>query len=264
MKLWILSDLHRDVGSPWQPPAVPEADVAVVAGDVGEGLAASVAWLAQAIRPHMPVVFVAGNHEFYRSCHPDELRRGRTAARDQDIHLLENEIVTINGVTFLGCTLWTDYGLDGERWRADAMEKAVHGLTDHRLIAWRREPSWRPFRPEQAAALHRESREFLRFALTGRLGLPGDRPHVVVSHHAPSARSIASRFIGDPLNPCFASRLDGLVATVAPGLWVHGHTHTSFDYFIGSTRVVCNPKGYGAENPAFDPALVVEVPRDLV
>ena len=61
-------------------------------------------------------------------------------------------------------------------------------------------------------------------------------------------------------NPCFASRLDGLIEASGPALWVHGHTHTSFDYRIAGTRVVCNPKGYGTENTAFDPGLVVEIP----
>jgi hypothetical protein len=258
MRLWIFSDLHRDVGRPWTPPAIPAADVAVVAGDLGGSLVDGIAWLAQAVRPHMPVVLAAGNCDFHGTCHPEELRRGRAAALDLGIDLLENRSVVIGGVAFSGCTLWTDYDLEGERWRADAMREAADGLNDHRLIASRREQPRQPFRPDHAAELHRESRAFLQ-AILGA-GPVEARSRVVVSHHAPSGRSVARRYLGRPMNPSYASRLDSLVAAAAPGVWIHGHTHTSFDYRCGDTRVLCNPKGYGAENPDFDPAMLVDVP----
>ena len=114
MRLWILSDLHRDMGVPWTPEAIPEADVAVVAGDVGEGIETSLDWLARTIRPHMRVVFVAGNHEYYRSCRPDALAAGRIAAARSGVDFLEDEATWIGDVAFAGCTLWTDYRLDGD------------------------------------------------------------------------------------------------------------------------------------------------------
>jgi Icc-related predicted phosphoesterase len=82
---------------------------------------------------------------------------------------------------------------------------------------------------------------------------------VVVTHHAPSPGSVAPAYAGHPLNPAFASDLDALVAAGRPDLWVHGHVHTSFDYRLGATRVVCNPLGYPRENASFDPGLVVEL-----
>lgn len=258
MRLWIFSDLHIDIGGPWMPAAVPAADLAVVAGDVGEGLTRSVAWLAAAVRPHMPVAFVAGNHEYYRRCLPDELRAGRAAAADSGIHLLENDTVRFGDLAVSGCTLWTDYELDGSAERAAAMRDARVGLNDHRLIAWKRRPEWQRFRPEEALALHVASRRFLETTLQpiadGML-----RAHVVVTHHAPSAGSIAPRFVGKPLNAAFASRLDGLIVGGRPSLWIHGHTHGSVDYRLGGTRVLCNPRGYPGENPDFQPGLVVEV-----
>ena len=258
MLLWILSDLHRDVGTPWIPPAIPEADVAVVAGDVGQGLLESVSWLAEAVRPHMRVVMVAGNHEFYRRTHPEEVALGRRAAQAFGIDLLENDTVGIDGVAFSGCTLWTDYALDGSSLTAAAMDDARRYMNDHRRIAWATRPTWKRFRPEEAAGLHRASRAFLADALEPD---PIDRrPRVVVTHHAPSSRSIEAKYAGKSLNPCYASNLDDLVRHGGPALWVHGHVHGSHDYRIGATRVVCNPKGYGDENAAFDPGLIVEVP----
>jgi hypothetical protein len=83
----------------------------------------------------------------------------------------------------------------------------------------------------------------------------------VVTHHAPSRRSIVPRFVGSWLNPCYASDAEHLLGRSA--LWIHGHMHDSFDYAVRGTRVVCNPRGYARngipENAAFDPELCLEV-----
>ena len=260
MRIWILSDLHRDVGVPWTPPAIPDADVAVVAGDVCEGLVKSVAWVADTILPHMDAVLVAGNHEFYRRRFEAELASGRRTAKDLGVHLLENDTVAVGGVDFTGCTLWTDYELDGRDYRGASMDDARHGMNDHRLISTDTGGGPRAFRPEDALGIHLGSRRHLERELSQPLVVGGERrPRVVVTHHAPSARCVAPRYRAAPLNPCFASRLDPLIERFQPALWVHGHTHTSMDFLIGTTRVLCNPKGYRGENPAFDPALVIEV-----
>ena len=103
-----------------------------------------------------------------------------------------------------------------------------------------------------------EAREFLEGALRHAQG-DEPRAHVVVTHHAPSRASVAPRFAGQRLNPAFVSGLESLIEAGRPSLWVHGHTHTSFDYRLGKTRVICNPRGYPGENPDFRPGLVVEV-----
>ena len=257
MRIWLLSDLHRDVGSaPWDPVSIPDADVAVLAGDVCEGLPEAIHWAAQAIGPSMAVVMVPGNHSFYRRTHGEELARGRAAAAAAGVHLLEDAAVTLCGVRFCGATLWTDYALDGIERRAAAMETARRGLNDHRRIAWSTHPEWRRFRPQEALGLHRASRAFLDAALVEN---PDGLPQVVVTHHGPAPASVAPAFEGDPLNPAFVSDLRSLIEERRPALWVHGHVHASRDFRVGSTRVLCNPKGYGSENPDFSPELVVEV-----
>lgn len=258
MRLWVFSDLHRDAGGrPWTPSVIPQADVAMVAGDVAEGLVDTVGWLAQTVRPHMPVILVAGNHEYYRRSLPDELARGRKAAALQGVNLLEDDTVEVGGCLFSGCTLWTNYDLYGEDTRQAAMHAARDGMNDHRAVTWEKRPVWKRFRPEEALRLHESSMRFLESALGG--SRPRPTPHVVVTHHAPSPKSIAPQYESDPLNPAFVSDLDHFVRRAAPSLWVHGHVHSSFDYRIGTTRIVCNPKGYGRENPDFDPTLVVEL-----
>ena len=109
MRIWTFSDLHRDLSrAPWAPAHIPDADVAVVAGDVGQGLADTVLWLGQTIRPLMPVLVVAGNHEFYGSAVDEERALGRRAAERHGVTLLDDDTVEIGGVAFSGGTLWTD------------------------------------------------------------------------------------------------------------------------------------------------------------
>ncbi len=94
-------------------------------------------------------------------------------------------------------------------------------------------------------------------------GKPHDGPTVVITHFAPSRKSISPKFEGSPVNACFVSDLEPQILRWQPELWVHGHTHGSFDYKVGKTRVVCNARGYAKdgvpENPKFNPALVLEL-----
>jgi len=256
MRLWILSDLHLEFGEEDFQPSIPEADVCVVAGDVMQGCGNSIRWLDRVIAPAMPVVFVAGNHEFYRGSVMEDLEWANVhAAECPRVRFLENGEAVIGGVRFLGCTLWTDYALDGRerQERAWAMANAEGRLNDHKVIAWRMLPRYEAFTPLKALDLHERSREWLRHKLQF------DGPTVVVTHHAPHPLSVNRRWKGSSLNPAFASDLSELIESCRPPLWVHGHMHDSADYRVGDTRVLCNPKGYHNENPMFDPALVVEV-----
>ena len=85
----------------------------------------------------------------------------------------------------------------------------------------------------------------------------------MITHHAPSRRSIHPRFADSPLNACFVSDAEHLMGAKRAQLWVHGHTHDSFDYRLNGTRVVCNPRGYSkggvVENAHFDPHFIVEL-----
>src|SRR5262249_38300974 len=103
--------------------------------------------------------------------------------------------------------------------------------------------------------------------LDARFAEPHAGPTVVVTHFAPSRLSIHPRFAGSPINPCFASDLAPRIERWQPQFWLHGHTHDSFDYRIGRTRVVCNPRGYAPngviENARFDPHLVLDVDEEM-
>ena len=141
----------------------------------------------------------------------------------------------------------------GSRLDADHPQKGV--LFARRFTAWAKEPRWLRFRPQEALLLHRRSVAFI----AAELAKPFAGPTVVVTHHAPHMGSVHPRYESDLLSAAYVSDLGEIFDAGQPALWVHGHVHSSFDYRVGDTRVLCNPHGYGSENLGFDPALVVEV-----
>jgi Icc-related predicted phosphoesterase len=256
MRLQVFSDLHADVRPPRRIEVAPGVDAVVVAGDTCEGAERGFALLRQIVPMQIPIISVMGNHEYYRRCLPDELAEARRSAPHYGVHLLENDAIVVGGVRFIGATLWTDYAIFGEAKVERAMNVARDGLNDHRRIAWTKQPAWRRFRPDEALLLHRQSRAFVETALK----TPFTGSTVVVTHHAPHPGSLHPRYGNDLLSAAYVSDLTMIIEAGQPNLWVHGHVHCSSDYQVGRTRVLCNPHGYGAiENPAFDPALVVEV-----
>jgi Icc-related predicted phosphoesterase len=257
-KLWILSDLHLEFADlPW-PVVAPDADACVVAGDVLPGCREAVRWLGENIAPLMPVVYVAGNHEFYGDFIADGRKAGAVEAELwPDVHFLENDFALIDGVRFVGATLWTDFALRAERASDIAWsERAAEGLmADYRAILGRSSKDPHCLRAGHTADMHAYSRVYIEQVLS----VPFDGPTVVVSHHAPHPGSIAPEFRDSGLNPAFVSDLTEVIDRYEPGLWVHGHVHTAFDYRVGETRVVCNPRGYPGERNDWNSMLTVEV-----
>jgi len=254
LKAWVLSDLHlttfeRALGGLQSiVPEIPEADLAIVAGDVGEGIETSAVWLAEHIRPYMPVIWVLGNHEYYGGWFRTSRDLARRRAKELGITLLDDDVAIFASVRFAGSTLWTDYNLyarGDEAIRREHMGYARMYLNDHRHIDLEAGKMDR-FLPIHAREQHRESRAWLDRVLSE----PFTGDTVVISHHAPSPKSVSPQYAGDPLTAAFVSDLDNLILARQPSYWIHGHTHQSFDYRLGRTRVLCNPQGYGRENQA--------------
>lgn len=251
MRLHIVSDLHLEFGS----FALPEtdSDVLVLAGDIALHTH-GIEWAASVARDR-PVIYVAGNHEFYSSHLSGLAAQMRKRADELGVHLLDNDEVIIGSVRFLGTTLWTDFQLYGAGAAAiQAMNAADRYMTDFKLIRY---GGKRLFTARDSARIHHASVQWLR----QRLAVQHDGPTVVVTHHCPHPRSTPERFVGDNLTPAFCSDLSSLIEEFQPNLWVHGHTHDSYNYVVGKTQVVCNPRGYvGREvNTDFRPDLVVEL-----
>ena len=247
MKLHILNDLHIEFED-FAPP-VTDADVVILAGDIGVGLE-GLRWAEERF-PDRPVIYVPGNHEFYH--HDLSLLEELKAQAPELIHVLNDNQVDIDGVRFLGSTLWTDFALFGEADKFFAMQQARQQMTDFSII----QNNGQRFTPEDAIQFHTASRGWL----AAMLAEPFAGKTVVVTHHAPSSQSVHPRYANDLLTPVFASNLENLMDGDRAALWVHGHMHESYDYEIYGTRVVCNPRGYApnALNPDFRPNLGMEV-----
>ena len=253
MKIHVMSDLHLE-HRPTEDYALPEtdADVIVLAGDTRPGTRGA-EWAMAAT--DKPVIYVLGNHEYYRSSYPSLIGKLMEMTKGTNVHVLENRRVDIDDVSFLGCTLWTDMGLYGDVNMASM--RAEYRMNDYSLIRnSSREHarfSARDSRAASAASARWLSKEFESGDCMPR--------RVVVTHHAPSEQSISVRYKGDDTNPAYASDYEHLVRSSGAAYWIHGHVHRSLRYEIGDTTVLANPRGYPRESgySGFDPKIVIEV-----
>ncbi len=253
MKIHLLSDLHLEVSNYLPHPQANAADVIVLAGDIWSKDYA-IPW-ARTTWPDHRIVYVAGNHEFYHEDRAEVISSLRDSAKTHVVDFLDNDEVLIEGVRFLGCTLWTDFRLYGDKLRDDCMMLGERYLKDFSVI----QEGESTFTARSSVNLHKASVEWLHMKLR-RASFEGKT--VVVTHHAPSWRSVVHRYQKDLLSACFASKLDDLMGFSA--LWLHGHMHDSIDYIESGTRVICNPRGYtryvgGEENELFNPQLLIEI-----
>jgi hypothetical protein len=248
MRLRVLSDLHLEFGMADVPAA--DADVVVLAGDIHLGREGR-RW-ARRHFPETPVVYVLGNHEYYRHSLPGLTELLQRECDGSHIHLLENARVDIEGFTFLGCTLWTDFQLGADP--EGAMRRAESEMNDYSMI--RLGATRLPLRASDTLGLHTASVSWLR----SQLAACNPARTIVVTHHSPSPHSEAPYHTTSPLKAAFASNLDPLIGESRVRLWVHGHTHFNVDYNLGSTRVLTNQRGY-PDQPCggFDPRLVIEI-----
>lgn len=248
MKIHVLSDLHIEFGD-FDPPET-DADMVLLAGDT-QPLARGIAWARERFG-EKPVLYILGNHEFYGAAIPKLIETLRQEASGSHVTVLENDECVLGDIRFLGCTLWTDFRLNGNPRISSFV--AHEAMTDYHRI--RVSPQYRKLNPADTAARHHSSRRWLE----EKLREPFAGKTVVMTHHAPSARSLAPDLRDDPINAAYASDLEDFVAASGIGLWVHGHIHHPCDYQLGDTRVICNPRGYLDDPTAgFQPGFVVEV-----
>lgn len=233
MKIHVMSDIHLEFSHLIAPRT--DADVIVLAGDIGVGVN-GLHWAAtQEAFLEKPVIYVSGNHEYYGTRLERTAVELRATAKELGIHYLDNDAVDIFGVRFIGATLWSDFELFGVVRRPFALDIARSRLTDCSRIVYGT-TGW--IRPEKMIELHRISRRYIEDKIDDA---PKGR-RVVITHHAPSMMSIPERRRKKPLSAAYASQLDDLVSKA--NIWIHGHVHEHCDYEIGGCRIVCNPRGY--------------------
>ncbi|MFC7435580.1 metallophosphoesterase [Hydrogenophaga bisanensis] len=278
MRIQLLSDLHLEANPDFRPEPAPDADLLVLAGDIGSyqrrrdgsvmpepdwglrrfsPLAAYGAW-------PVPVLYVPGNHEYDAI----DLDAGHAALRQTcerlGIQWLERESAVIDGIRFVGTTLWSDYdalvdhanarGTDPLTHRLRQREKAYRAANFYlRKMDGRR--LGRLFDAEAMRDLGLACQDWLR----GALQQPFDGPTVVITHFAPTLLSADPRYGLTPGTAGFCNALDGLLAHA--DLWLHGHLHCPLDLQVGRCRIVANPLGYAdkGEQATFRPTLTIDV-----
>lgn len=261
MKLRLLSDLHLEMGK-YKIPILPDDKntVLILAGDVGlfELHHTYVDFIQDVSNRFRHVIYIPGNHEYYRGYFPySENEAVELMSHIPNLSFGSEIDITIDDIGFVCSTLWSDF----EKGDAFSMFHSKNGMNDFHVIrTGPPDQKWkRKLNPEDILKFFNKTvNEFIIPAIEAHQ--TEDRKVVVITHHAPSERSIAPMYKGGKCNGAFASNLDNIINKYQPAFWLHGHTHTSFDYKIGDTQIVCNPVGYPHErNPEFKPELVLEV-----
>lgn len=253
LKVQLFSDLHQEF-SAFTPPDA-DVDVVVLAGDIYTGTR-GIEWAITTFK-NKPVVFLAGNHEFYGHSFPSLNLKLQAKAAGTHVHVLQNSTVEINGWLLLGATLWTNYALNGNS--VLSMMAASGSMNDYSRIR-HSDHDYRRLRPADILPHHAESVQWLDTTLEAN----SHKRCVVITHHAPSGLSIPEKYRDDPNNPCYASSLEHLILKHQPVAWLHGHIHAFRDYWIDNTRVLCHPRGYDdgkahKEQTGFDAHRVFEL-----
>jgi predicted phosphodiesterase len=270
MKIAIASDLHLEFGD-YEIENTEQADVLILSGDImiardlhdhpEENISKSEQnslgkrqesalrfrdFLKRVSLKFPNVVYVAGNHEFYRGKFIGSLQDLRNECfKFPNIHFMEDDCRKIDDVTFIGSTLWTDMNKGDPL----TLHSVADMMNDFRLIV-HDGLGYTRLRPAHVADRHRRSVAYIR-AVTER---KFEEKFVVVGHMAPSKISIHPKYKDDHIiNGAYTSDLSEFILDHPQiKLWTHGHTHEDFDYQIGSTRIVCNPRGYIGYEPRAD------------
>lgn len=287
--LHVASDYHLDIPhNAWEGPVCDDYDIAAILGDAcapgSHGLRALRRMYMDRSRP---LIYVQGNHDFYSEGDPkkrvldpslqttweNERRIMRDVANELDITLLDDDSVEIDGIRFVGGTLWTGYDARNSYEDMNAAMRSAAGrggMNDFRYIKTGAGRSRDVLTPRDTLGAHRRTVRFIEATLAE----PFAGPTVVLTHHAPSYRSLRGWNSHMPgifraHDYCYASDLEYLMhGDNAPSIWAHGHVHENRDYTVGGTRVLANPRGYplthglgpeGRENGAFNPMLTVEI-----
>lgn len=281
MKIAVCSDLHLEFGD-LDLTNEDSADVLILGGDIfvandiknfdyvdEQIMAATPSMLARGERYYNflkrcserfpQVVLLMGNHEHYHGDYAESANIIRTLVGEfSNVHFLDKEWRIINGVLFFGGTLWTNMNAEdpitmshisgimndyrGVKNSAKTVQYRVPTYDENNQESWTFKERPAQFTPQDSVEDHKA---FLK-ELDAVLALHPGMPTVVVGHHAPSKASTHPRYKSEfIMNGAYSTNLDNWILDRRQiKLWTHGHTHEDFDYMIGTTRIVCNPRGY--------------------
>lgn len=258
MRVRIVSDIHMEFFNNGYMPNLGQGDVLLLAGDtfVSEYIQKDVEMYNKFLKYCKDnfnyVVAIMGNHEYYFGKWDSVYNEVRGLMNENNITLLENETVTIGNWLFMGCTLWTD--LDNQN--VLARMAAFQSMNDYRVIKKDKKTC---LKPDDTVIKNLESRQFLQNTVADNKG----KKIFIMTHHAPSRKSIDDRYTNQYLNAAYSNDLESfIIDNPEIKFWIHGHTHHSFDYYISQCRVICNPLGYfntSDMNSEFNSKKMVEI-----
>ncbi len=225
MRINYFSDIHLEFGASDVPEVV--ADIVVAAGDIAPNLE-GIDWLKKI---NKPVIYVAGNHEFYGHEYHQIINLLRQKTQNSQIHFLEKDTFIYQDVRFVGCTLWTDLFAEG----AEKVEVLAKSLNDFKNIRL----GENLYDPVAFSKLYEHSKEWLE----QELAKPFDGKTVVVTHHAPTQWSW-NRAPNAIKKLAYCNDLKYLLHEYSVAAWFHGHIHNGADYRIAGAKILSNPRGY--------------------
>nr|WP_250807674.1 metallophosphoesterase [Neorhizobium tomejilense] len=261
MDIWHISDLHMGKEEAEGGIAfgeIPKADVAVIIGDLSSDMMANLRWCAKVVRPHMPVVYVPGNHDFHFRGIIQASAEGRKYASRLGIHYLDGDAAVVAGVRFVGGTFWSDFAVDvyQDGRSPEAVVKANMdaslGKADFKRIM-HCEKVGEVLKPWHTAAIHDRTKGFIRRTLSRAYR---EGPTVVVTHHGPLPDVSQPGFENSTTHASYTSDQSSMMKGYAPEMWLFGHIHNAFNRTVGKTKVWCNPRGRVHEDTGFDWGLV--------
>lgn len=253
MRIAIMSDLHTEIQHyRYSLPNLPKrCHTLVLAGDIGfgaEGLLKAYDLYVKSGKA-LYLIYVPGNHDYYNQVFKEVDKQLSLVDRSlANVHVLKPFTrYSLGEWSFVGGTLWTDFeGYPNDP--VTSMEFAANCLNDYRLIYSGQTESFTGQILRITPEFTKKMNEVHKAWIFSQLEMNRDKT-IVVTHHAPTSKSIHPKWKEDPLTPAFANLWDKEVEEKGPAIWIHGHTHDPFDYTIGDTRVICNPRGYSNENP---------------
>jgi predicted phosphodiesterase len=275
MKISILSDLHLEI-KPCEFKKI-ECDVMILAGDIHNGTMA-LSFIEYHIKQGVKhILYVLGNHEFYNThnyskprdtffnsslySNKENSKKVSNSYADtinqwlqfdneiEQLHVLHNKDFIYENIRFIGTTIWTNFDNDTNK-----MYTAKYVMNDYNYITYDNNY----LTPQNVFNFHLKEVKWLEEQLNCNKESQS-KLTFVITHHLPSYKCVDQKYKDNPNNCFWASSLDHLMEKYKIDYWIHGHTHASVDTKIHNTRVICNPRGYGAENDTFDYNYTIKV-----
>lgn len=252
IKIKLISDVHlemRDNKLPIDELGENYADILILAGDISlVHLEAYFKFLEYCTSEYKDVILIAGNHEYYHSKGVDHVEgkimevveRVNNNRDIPNLHYLQRNYVDINGIRFLGCTLWTKIPEVSEDYIKEHMNdySRIRYKVNYPNGTIRR----LKIKPNNTVWWHKRDTKWLEETI-----LESALPVVIVTHHAPSFDGTINPILkDDPINKAYATDLEVFMHSKVK-LWCYGHTHWYNQRKIHETTIWSNPLGYPGE-----------------